>query len=358
VSIDSTAVRSRFADPRFWRTPELSLAVIALLGFIALAIATGGNLLSAGTLGAFFRFLAVPIVIGLSQMVVLAVGQMNLSVGALTGLCAMVAAWLMIKAGLPAPLAVLAALAVGLLAGVVNGLLVVVTRINGFIVTLATMTIIQGLRYGVNGPDTFQGYSAGLRRFGQASLLGLPLVFLAALVVAALVAWYFGRTTSGRRLLASGGSPFAARLSGISNDRSLVIAHALSGLLAGVAAVLTVAASGSVNSSIGDDLLLPSFAAPIIGGVALTGGMVSVVGTVLAAFLVRLVDVMQAQFGINPRWIDLIIGAVVLGAVLLGTARQKLQGSPGRPARAPAPPGPAPAASASASAPDETGRSA
>ena len=319
------AVRSGLASRRFLRTPEFSLAVLAVVGFVVLAIATGGNLLSAGTLGAFFRFLAVPIVIGLSQMVVLAVGQMNLSVGALTGFCAMAAAWMMLKAGLPAPVAVLAALALGLAAGLINGLLVVLTRINGFIVTLATMTIIQGLRYGVNGPDTFQGYSAGLRAFGRASLLGLPLVFLVALVVAGLVAWYFARTVSGRRLLASGGSPFAARLSGISNDRSLVIAHGLSGLLAGVAAVITMAASGSVNASIGDDLLLPSFAAPIIGGVALVGGMVSVTGTLLAAFLVRLVDVMQAQFGINPRWVDLIIGAVVLGAVLLGTIRQKLQ---------------------------------
>jgi ribose transport system permease protein len=307
------------------RKPELTLAVIAVVGFVALAVATGGNLLSAGTLEAFFRFLAVPIVIGLSQMVVLAVGQMNLSVGALTGFCAMAAAWLMLEAGLPAPIAVLAALALGLAVGLANGILVVLTRINGFIVTLATMTIIQGLRYGVNGPDTFQGYSEGLRAFGRASILGLPAVFLVAIAVAVLVGLYFSRTVPGRKLLASGGSPFAARLSGISNDRSLITAHGLSGLLAGVAAVITVAASGSVNATIGDDLLLPSFAAPIIGGVALTGGMVSVTGTVLAAFLVRLVDVMQAQFGINPRWVDLIIGAVVLGAVLLGTVRQKLQ---------------------------------
>lgn len=306
------------------RRPEFSLALVALVGFVALAIATGGNLLSAGTLGAFFRFLAVPIVIGLSQMVVLAIGQMNLSVGALTGFCAMVAAWVMIEAGLPAPVAVLVALLVGLVAGMVNGALVVFTRINGFIVTLATMTIIEGLRYGVNGPDTFQGYSPGLREFGRASILGLPVVFLAALAVAALVAFFFARTVTGRQLLASGGSPFAARLSGISNDRSIVIAHALSGLLAGVAAVITVASSGSVNSSIGDDLLLPSFAAPIIGGVALTGGAVSVAGTCLAAFVIRLVDVLQAQFDINRRWIDLIVGAVVLGAVLLGTVRQKL----------------------------------
>jgi ribose transport system permease protein len=318
-------VTPRFSIKSSLRTSDFTLAAIALVGFVVLAIATSGNLLSSGTLGAFFRFLAVPVVIGLSQMVVLAVGQMNLSVGALTGFCAMAAAWLMLEAGLPAPIAILAALALGLGVGLVNGLLVVFTRINGFIVTLATMTIIQGLRYGVNGPDTFQGYSEGLRAFGRASVLGLPVVFLCALVVAGLVGWFFARTIAGRRLLASGGSPFAARLSGISNDRSLVIAHGLSGLLAGVAAVITVAASGSVNASIGDDLLLPSFAAPIIGGVALAGGMVSVTGTVLAAFLVRLVDVMQAQFGINPRWIDLIIGAVVLGAVLLGTVRQRLQ---------------------------------
>ncbi|MEV0382665.1 ABC transporter permease [Nonomuraea sp. NPDC050643] len=309
--------------------PEFTLAVLAAAGFLTLAVATDGNLLSRGTLEAFFRFLAVPIVIGLSQMVVLAVGQMNLSVGTLTGLSAMVAAWLMLEGGLPAPLAVLGALGVGLAAGLANGLLVVFTRINGFIVTLATMTIFEGLRYGVNGPDTFQGYSPGLRDVGAASVLGLPVVLVLALVVAALVALFFGRAVVGRQLLATGGSPFAARLSGVSNDRSIVIAHGLSGLLAGVAAVITVAASGSVNSSIGDDLLLPSFAAPIIGGVALAGGVVSVAGTCLAAFLIRLVDVMQAQFGINPRWIDLIVGAVVLGAVLLGTMRQKLsKGSP------------------------------
>jgi ribose transport system permease protein len=323
-----TALRSMPSRPgggrQVLRAPEFTLAAVAVAGFAALAVATGGSLLSGGTLAAFFRFLAVPIVIGLAQMAVLGIGQMNLSVGALTGLCAMAAAWLMIRAGLPAPVAVLAAVALGLAAGAINGALVVFTRINGFIVTLATMTIITGLRYGVNGPATFQGYSPGLRRIGQASLLGLPVVFLFALAVAAAVGVFFARTVPGRQLLATGGSPFAARLSGVSNDRSIVIAHALSGLLAGIAAIITVASAGSVNSSIGDDLLLPSFAAPIIGGVALSGGAVSVLGTCLAASLVRLVDVMRAQFDINQHWVDLIVGAVVLGAVLLGTVRQRL----------------------------------
>ena len=113
----------------------------------------------------------------------------------------------------------------------------------------------------------------------------------------------------------------AARLSGVSNDRSIVLAHLLSGLLAGVAGVVELALSGSVNATIGDDLLLPSFAAPIIGGVALTGGVISVLGTCLAAFIVRLVDVARAQYSIDPSWVDLIVGAVVLGAVLVTQLR-------------------------------------
>ena len=306
------------------RAPEFALVCLAVAGFVALTAGTHGNLLKAGTLGALFRFLAVPMVIGLSQMVVLAIGQMNLSVGVLTGFAAMAGAWLMVAEGWPAWLAVIAAVVLATIVGVVNGLLVVLTRINAFIVTLATMTILEGLRYGVDGPGTFQGYSPGLVRLGQASLLGLPVIFLLAVAVAIVVAVFFARTVAGRHMLASGGSPFAARLSGVSNDRSIVLAHALSGLLAGIAAVLTLALSGSVNASIGDDLLLPSFAAPIIGGVALAGGIVAVFGTCLAAFLIRLVDVTQAQFNIDQSWVDLIVGGVVLGAVLVGAVRDKL----------------------------------
>ncbi|MDI1465043.1 ABC transporter permease [Catellatospora sp. KI3] len=328
-----TAAETLTAQPvaaprRGWRRTvrgsEFTLVTIALIGFVALTVATDGNMLTAGTLAAFFRFLAVPMVIGLAQMTVLAIGQMNLSVGVLTGFCAMVSAWLMLAAGWPAVLAVPGALLLGALVGLVNGILVVRTRINAFIVTLATMTIVDGLRYGVNGPRTYQDYSPGLQRLGQASVLGIPVVFIVAVLVAVAVWLFFARTVAGRHLLASGGSPFAARLSGVSNDRSILVAHTVSGLLAGVAAVLTLAQSGSVNATIGDDLLLPSFAAPIIGGVALAGGVVSVLGTSVAAFIVRLVDVTQAQFGINRRWVDLIVGAVVLGAVLVGAVRQRL----------------------------------
>ncbi|HEV3360043.1 MAG TPA: ABC transporter permease [Pseudonocardiaceae bacterium] len=308
--------------PRFsLRGTEFTLAGIAIVFYAILAATTHGSVLSGGTITAILQFLAVPMMVGLSQMAVLAVGQMNLSVGVLTGFCAMVCAWLMVQVGLPAWLAVICGMLVGAGVGLINGLLVVLTRINGFIVTLATMTIIDGLRYGVHGTATYQGYAPGLVALGRGSILGIPGVFLLAVLVAVAVAVFFRRAALGRQLLASGGNPFAARLSGVSNDRALVIAHLISGLLAGVAGVITVALSGSVNATIGDDLLLPSFAAPIIGGVALVGGVVSVVGTCLAALIIRLVDVAQAQYSINPQWVDLIIGAVVLGAVLITQLR-------------------------------------
>jgi ribose transport system permease protein len=308
--------------PRFsLRGTEFTLAGLAIAAFVVLALTTHGSVLHADTLTAIFQFLAVPMVIGLAQMVVLGVGQMNLSVGVVTGFSAMVTAWLMVDVGLPAWLALIAGIATGAAIGLANGLIVVLTRINGFIVTLATMTIIDGLRYGVHGTATYQGYAPGLVRLGQGSVLGVPTVSLVAVLVAIAVAVFFRHMAVGRQLLASGGNPLAARLSGVSNDRSLVLAHLLSGLLAGVAGVIVVVLSGSVNATIGDDLLLPSFAAPIIGGVALAGGVVSVVGTCLAALIVRLVDVAQAQYSINPDWVDLIVGAVVLGAVLITQLR-------------------------------------
>jgi ribose transport system permease protein len=84
-----------------------------------------------------------------------------------------------------------------------------------------------------------------------------------------------------------------------------------------------VASAPGVNSSIGGDWLLPSFAAPIIGGVALTGGSVAVLGTVLAAFVVRLVDVARAQFSLDPSWVSLVVGVVVLGTVVLTQRRRR-----------------------------------
>ena len=308
---------STLAPRAVFRSTESTLAILAAAGFAALAIASDGSLLSGSSLETLFTYLAVPVLIGLAQMVALAVGQMNLSVGALGGFVAVAAGSVMAHHGVPAWLAVLGALVLGAAVGAINGLIVVLTQINGFIVTLATMTILTGLQYEVVGTATLSDYSPGLRELGRTSVFHIPVIFLVAIAVAVALAVYLRRAIWGRRLLASGGNPLAARLSGISNNRAIILAHCLSGLLIGVAAVVTLASAPGVNQSIGGDWLLASFAAPIIGGVALSGGAVSVTGTVLAALIVRLVDVARAQFSLDPSWVNFVVGAVVLGTVVI-----------------------------------------
>jgi ribose transport system permease protein len=304
-------------------TGEGTLLVIAAVGFIVLAATSHGSLLTGSSLRTMLLYLAVPVLIGLAQMVALAVGQMNLSVGALGGFVAVSGGTAMADLGVPAWLAVLGALVLGAGVGAINGTLVMLTRINGFIVTLATMTILTGLQYKVVGTATVSNYSQSLKDLGAASIFNIPVVFLLALVVAAVLAVFLRRAVWGRRMLASGGNPLSAKLSGISNDRSIVLAHALSGLLIGVAAVVTLASAPGVNQSIGGDWLLASFAAPIIGGTALAGGSVSVSGTILAAFIIRLVDVARAQFSLDPSWVNFVVGAVVLGTVVLTHSRER-----------------------------------
>lgn len=305
------------------RSSDIALTVIFVVAFLALAATSGGTLLTERVLLSILTYLAVPILIGLAQMVVLAVGQMNLAIGAMGGASSALMAVLMASYGFP----VWAALATGLvfstLLGGINGLLVKLTRLNGFIVTLGTMTILLGLQYRLVRSFTVDQYPDWLKNLGERTIAGMPYMFFIAIGTSCFVAWYFSRTVSGRRLLATGGNPLAARLSGISNDASILQAHLISGILVGIASLVTIASAPGINRSIGGDWLLPSFAAAIIGGVSLSGGGVAIFGTVMAACVLRLVDVARAQFSLDPSWVNFVVGAVVLATVTLSEWRSR-----------------------------------
>ncbi|MCX4593727.1 ABC transporter permease [Streptomyces sp. NBC_01549] len=307
---------------RFSRSTAAMLLCVVVAGYVALGAASSGSFFEGPSVRVFLQYLATPILIGLAQMVALCVGQLNLAVGALGGFTACLMGVLMADHGVPAAVAVIIGLLTATATGLVTGVVIVATQINGFIVTLATMTILLGAQYRLTGTRTVDGYSRTLRDLGTAAPLNIPLVFVTALVAAAALAAFMYRTIAGRRLLAAGGNPLAARLSGISTDRQIVAAHTLSGLLIGVAAVTSTASLPGVNRSVGGDWLLPSFAAPIIGGVALTGGSIAVFGTVLAAFVTRLIDAARAQFSLDPSWVNLLIGLVVLSTVAGGRLHQ------------------------------------
>jgi len=305
------------------RMTEVSLSVIFVIGFLALVLTSNGVFLSRASLQGFLTYLAVPITIGLAQMVVLCIGQMNLAVGTMGGVSCAIMAVLMADHNLPIWLAVLTGLFSATAMGAINGALVVLTQLNGFIITLGTYTILLGFQYRLVKTFTIDKYPSSLPEFGKRNFVGFPYILVISILTAVLLSLFFSRTIVGRRVLATGGNPLAARLSGVSNNRSVFIAHTLSGLLIGVASVITIASLPGINRSIGGDWLLASFAAPIIGGVLMSGGTIAIYGTVIAAGVVRLVDIARAQYSLDPSIVSLSVGVVTLSTVALSEWRRR-----------------------------------
>ncbi len=306
---------------------DVTLTIAFIVGFLALTVTSAGGLLSPQSILGFFTYLCVPVLIGLSQMSVMAVGQLNLAIGASGGVTTAVMARLMADAGLPVWVALLIGVALAGALGALNGVLVVITKLNGFIITLGTMTILLGVQYLLVQAFTIDQYSPALKSFGRVNVFNVPLIFFLTIGVAILVNIFFTRAHIGRRVLATGGSPTAAMLSGISNSMSTIWAFLVSGLLIGAASLVTLTTLPGINRSIGGDWLLASFAAPIIGGALLTGGSSVVYGTIAAASLLRLVDVARAQFSLDPSWTNFVIGVVVLTTVAIGEYRKRQRAS-------------------------------
>ncbi len=302
------------------RADWLALLILIILGAIGLSLVTP-RFGSTYNFYVLLRNVSVTVVVGLAQMVVLAVGELNLSVGALGGFVTVVLGLMMEVWHIPLPLAILLALVIGSLAGLINGLLIVTSRINGFIITLATASAFTGMSLGLTQAIPFYQLPASFTRFGQAAFGPIPYVLLVTVLVALVMAGLLGKTVMGRQLLAVGGNRTAAALSGISINRSLVWAHTISGFLVAVAAVLGTAQLGSAQPTIGADWVLTSFAVPIIGGTALAGGYVSVVGTFLAAIIIALMNNGLILIQADPYWVQFLLGVLILGAVGLGQVR-------------------------------------
>jgi ribose transport system permease protein len=297
-----------------------ALAAAILMGFVALALLSPA-FLTEFNLYVMLRSFCVVLVVAFAQMLTLAVGQLNLSIGALGGLVAIAVGGMMEKFGLPIGVAVAIGLVIGAAGGFANGLLTVRTGINGFVITLATASAFTGLNLGITESIPFYNLPPLFVAFGTARFFAVPYLLIPPVIVAILLAFFLARTVPGRYLLAVGGNAQAAELSGIPRDRIIILAHALSGLLAAIGAILAVAQLGSAQPTIGADWLIISFAAPIIGGAALTGGHISVAATALAVVLIVLIQNGMVLAQVDPYWVEFLLGALILAAVGLNRLR-------------------------------------
>ena len=308
--------RSRMID--LW--DRFGLLTIVLVSWVVFTLFADGftsdfNIFSVG------RAVSVSVVIGLAQMVVIAIGGMNISVGAIGGVAAMFTGWLLEVAHVPIPIAIMGGVGMGAMLGAINGILIVRTGINSFIVTLGTASVFTGLMYVVTKVQAFRNLPADFIDLGQTRWLGVsPLVW--AMVTAGVLVWFLYRgTTLGRQMLATGANPRTARLSGVPVNRIIAVTHMLSGALAGLAGVMLLLRLGAAIPTIGGDWVLPSFAAPAVGGTLLSGGVVSVVGTFIGGLLLATIGNGLTLMNIPNFWVELTTGLVLLFAVMLDRAR-------------------------------------
>jgi ribose transport system permease protein len=293
----------------------LLVVIVALCGLFTLK---QPGYISSFNLFAMGRSLAVDVVIGFSQMVVLAIGGMNLSVGSI-GVCSvMLSGYLMQTLGLPVPMAFLLALALGGALGWLNGFTIVKSGVSSFVVTLASANLFSGAMLILTRAVPINGLPPEVSAIGSYRILGLASPsLLAAIVLGALLFVFYRYSVAGKEILAAGANARAAAMSGIPVNRSIVLSHILSGALAGVAGLMVVVRVGAAMPAVGgDDWLLPSFLGPVLGGAALAGGFVSVIGTLLGAMLVTVIRSGLLVLNIGNFWLQLFLGLFLLAAVL------------------------------------------
>ena len=311
---------------RFLLSNEFGL--IVLIAIFAIIFSTISPMfLSKFSLYALGRTSAVNIMIGFSMMIVIVTGGLNLAVGAIGVCAAMVGGWFMQELGLHWLPALIGGLAMGGLLGAINGILIIRSGLHSFVITLATMSIMFGVMIFLTQAESYREISPAFTAFGRMKLWGVfPPMLLVTIGVGFLLWLLFAFGSLGRQILAAGASPSAAELSGIRVDRMIVWCHALSGILAGVAGFMLVSRTGaaipSMAGQLGQDWLLPAFLAPVLGGTLLTGGRVSVLGTLLGGFLVTMLTSGLLLMQIGAFWIQTYLGVLLLVAVLLDLARR------------------------------------
>ncbi len=292
-------------------------AVVAL--GLVLAVVSPGFFARDNLIDLFLANMPV-LIIALGMTLVILTGHIDISVGSLFAVCA-VSSGVLAKAGLPMPLVVLGACAIGVLLATVNGSLVAYLRIPSIVVTLATMIALrEGLRWATEGawikdlPDRYQwlGLSAGVYPFVVLAIVaGLQLAF----------GWGLVNLSAGRAVYAAGSSPAAARLAGLRVERVTVAVFAIAGALVGIAAVLNSVRFNQIPSNTGLGLELKVIAAVVVGGTAISGGRGSAVGTLLGVILLSAIGPALTFLGVSAYWERAIHGVIILAAVAADALR-------------------------------------
>lgn len=302
---------------RLLRAREIGIVFVLVL-LVGVTALNNPRFLSPQSIRDLLLNAVILVTLAVGQTLLIVTRNVDLSVGSIVGLVAFGTGKLLLAApGTPVIVALLVGVAAGAACGAVNGSLVAAARVPALVVTLGTLYVFRGLDYSwasgqqINAADMPRAFL----RFGTASVLGVPVLALIALVLVLVVGFYLRSYRSGRELYAIGSDPDAARLSGIPVGRRVFAAFVANGALAGLAGVLYAARFGTLDATVGAGLELTVIAAAVVGGVAIFGGSGTVFGAAVGALLLQTITSSLVVLRINAFWQQAVVGALILAAI-------------------------------------------
>ncbi|MSU70419.1 MAG: ABC transporter permease [Opitutaceae bacterium] len=320
---------SRERDPRpmkllrkIWAIPEAGIFV-PLVVFTLVFFCVNPGFLGANSVAAMLRALTFVGIIAVGQTWLMVAGGIDLSVGSVAGLCAIVSSWLMKTQGWPVEAGLLAGLSVGLLAGLVNGLVTVRLGIPAFIATLGMLYVARGLNYLLCQGYPIYPIPDVLKQLGRAEPLGLSWAFVIFVLLAAAGDFCLRRTVYGRMAYATGGNAEVARIAGINTQRVQISCYVLTGGMAALAGMLLMSQLNVGQPEIGVGWELDVIASVVIGGVSLFGGVGTVVGTFLGLLLMQVVRSGLVVTGVSTHWQTVAVGVIMVTAVGVDLLRRR-----------------------------------
>ena len=326
-------------NPRTRRTLEFVLdnlvwfMLLAVLGIFSLTVPSYFQVGIFANIIEQSSFVGV-MAIGLALVII--AGHMDLSVESVAALSAMVTGILFCSAGigmgivlqpewLMVPVSLIAALCVGAAIGALNGYLIVKVKMNAFIVTLAAYIWVRGLVVAISGGRSAQDLAPAIRWIGVQRILAIPLVAWIAITCFVIFSFVMARTRFGRHLMMIGGNEAAAFRAGIKVDRILIIAFILAGAIAALSGWLLAIRTSGATANLGVGMLFNAFAAVVIGGVSLKGGVGALPGVYAGVLLLSSINTAINLMGLPAHFTQVIHGLLVLAAVLLDTLKHSIR---------------------------------
>lgn len=263
-------------------------------------------------------------VLALGMTFIIVTGGIDLSVGSVLALSMMVLGWTSHNAGWPVPLSILAAVVVGGICGLANGLGITLTKLPPFIATLAMLSIARGTANVITDGQQIVGYPDWFTALSTERYLGFLTVTAIVLVLLLVAGWAFMRyRPAGRALYAIGGSPEVARLAGIKVKQATAGVYVVMGLLAGLAGVVLAARLDSSQPSAAVGIELDTIAAVVIGGASLSGGVGRIPGTIVGVLIIGVLRNGLNLLSVSPFVQQIVIGVVIALAVMVDVLRRR-----------------------------------